>query len=125
MKDRFSEIRDKVLSQERLEFEDGLFLFESQDIASIGQLADITRKRLNGNRAYYVYNQHLNYTNICISHCRFCAYARNPDDAGAYAWSMSDIRERLLSRIDEPITELHIVGGLNPDLPLSYYTELL
>ena len=125
MKDRFSEIQDKVLSQQRLEFDDGLFLFESNDIARIGQLADIVRKQLNGNSAYYVYNHHINYTNICISHCQFCAYAKNKDDAGAYTWTVSDIRERILSRIEEPITELHIVGGLNPDLPLQYYTELL
>jgi len=125
MKDRFSEIRDKVLSRQRLEFEDGLFLFESHDITRIGQLADIARKRLNGNRAYYVYNQHINYTNVCISHCRFCAYAKNTGEAGAYAWTMPEIRQRLLSRIDEPITELHIVGGLNPELPFEYYTELL
>jgi len=125
MKDRFSKIRDKVLSQERLEFEDGLFLFESNEIARIGQLADIARKRLNENRAFFVYNQHINYTNICVSNCQFCAYAKKPGDAGAYAWTASDIRQRILSRIEEPITELHIVGGLNPDLPLQYYTELL
>jgi aminodeoxyfutalosine synthase len=83
MKDRFSEIQDKILSQQRLEFDDGLFLFESNDITRIGQLADIVRKRLNENRAYYVYNQHINYTNVCISHCQFCAYAKNKDDAGA------------------------------------------
>ncbi len=125
MKDRLNEIRDKVLMQQRLEFEDGLFLFESHDLAEIGQIADIVRKRLNGNSAYYVYNQHINYTNICISHCLFCAYAKNPGDSGAYAWSPSDIRRRILSRIVEPITELHIVGGLNPELPFTYYTELL
>lgn len=125
MKDRFSKIRDKVLAQERLEFEDGLFLFKSHDIIGIGKLADIVRKRLNGNRAYYVYNQHINYTNVCISHCRFCAYAKNPGDTGAYTWTPPEIRERVLSRIDEPITELHIVGGLNPDLPFEYYPELL
>ncbi len=125
MKDRFNSIQNKVLSQQRLEFEDGLFLFESNEIARIGQLADIVRKRLNENRAYYVYNQHINYTNVCISHCRFCAYAKNPGDTGAYAWTALDIRQRILSRIEEPITELHIVGGLNPDLPFSYYTELL
>jgi aminodeoxyfutalosine synthase len=125
MKDHFSRIRDKVLSQERLEFEDGLFLYESNEIARIGQLADIVRKRLNGNSAFFVYNQHINYTNICVSHCRFCAYAKNPGAAGAYTWTASDVRQRVLSRIEEPITELHIVGGLNPDLPLQYYTELL
>jgi aminodeoxyfutalosine synthase len=125
MKDRFREIRDKVLSQERLEFEDGQFLFESHDIAGIGQLADIVRKRLNGNRAYYVYNQHINYTNVCVSHCQFCAFAKNQGDAGAYAWTVPDIRQRILSRIEEPIRELHIVGGLNPHLPFAYYAELL
>lgn len=124
-KNRFNEIQDKVLSQQRLAFEDGLFLFESNDVTRIGQLADIVRKRLNGNRAYYVYNQHINYTNVCVSHCRFCAYAKNPGDPGAYAWTAPDIRQRIFSRIEEPITELHIVGGLNPDLPFAYYTELL
>jgi aminodeoxyfutalosine synthase len=125
VKDHFSQIRDKVLSEQRLDFEDGLFLFESHDIARIGQLADIVRKRLNGNRTYYVYNQHINYTNICISHCRFCAYAKNPGDGGAYAWTVPEIRQRILSRIEEPISELHIVGGLNPELPFGYYTQLL
>ena len=125
MQDHFIEIQEKVQSQQRLEFEDGLFLFKSHDIVKIGQLADIVRKRFNGNHAYFVYNQHINYTNICISHCRFCAYAKKPGDVGAYAWSVSDIGERIHSRIEEPITELHIVGGLNPDLPFSYYTELL
>jgi aminodeoxyfutalosine synthase len=125
MPDRFAEIQEKVLSAQRLEFEDGLFLFESHNIIDIGRLADVVRKRLNGNRACFVYNQHINYTNVCISHCRFCAYSKKKGDAGAYTWTASDIRDRILSRIDEPITELHIVGGLNPDLPLSYYTDLL
>lgn len=125
MKDRFKDIEAKVLSGERLNFEDGLFLYQSNEIARTGQLADIVRKRMNGGNAYYVYNQHINYTNICISHCRFCAYAKNAGQTGAYAWSIPEIRQRIESRMDEPITELHIVGGLNPDLPFSYYTELL
>ena len=123
--DRFKEIRDKVHAQERLSFEDGLFLFQSDDIIQIGQLADTVRKRLNGNRAFYVYNQHINYTNVCVSRCKFCAYAQNAGDPDAYAWTIEDIRERILSRISEPIRELHIVGGLNPDLPFRYYTDLI
>ncbi len=123
--DRFQEIEDKVTSGKRLGFDDGLFLFESNDVIRIGQIADIARKRQNGNHAYFVYNQHINYTNVCINHCRFCAYAKKSGESGAYAWTAADIRERILSRIAEPIRELHIVGGLNPALPFDYYEDIL
>ncbi len=125
LKSCFRTIEEKVLSQKRLGFEDGLFLFNSNDIVRIGQLADIVRKRLNGYKAYYVINQHINYTNICINNCKFCAYAKKNGAPGAYAWTIDKIRERILSRIEEPIQELHIVGGLNPDLPFDYYTDMI
>ncbi len=123
--DRFRKIHDKVAAGDRLDFDDGLFLFGSHDIIRIGQLADIVRKRKNGANAYFVYNQHINYTNICLNRCKFCAYAKDAGASGAYAWTIADIRERITSRISEPIREIHIVGGLNPALPFDYYTEMI
>lgn len=122
---RLESVLSKVLKGTRLDKKDGLLLFETQDLLSVGRMADIVRRRHHGNLAFYVYNQHLNYTNVCKNRCEFCAYAVDRDQQGAYAWSMDEIRSRLMDRIDEPINELHIVGGLNPSLTLDYYVDLL
>ena len=118
-------IQEKVSAGERLNYEDGLVLYRSHDLIGVGRLADTVRKKLHGNTAYYVYNQHINYTNICINRCRFCAFARDKQETGAYTYSIEDITDRLKSRINEPVRELHIVGGLNPSLPFEYYLDLL
>jgi len=118
-------VLEKVLAGERLDRFDGLRLFDSSDLVGIGQLADYVRKIRHRHKAYYVYNQHLNYTNVCQNRCRFCAFARNKLQAGSFTLSLEQIEKRLRSRIDEPITELHIVGGLNPDLDFQYFLDLL
>ena len=122
---RLGAIGSKVNNGTRLSREDGLLLFETQDLTGVGMLADTVRRRLHNDTAYYVYNQHLNYTNICKNRCRFCAYAVDREDHGAYTWSMDEIEQRLRSRIDEPVNELHIVGGLNPALDFDYFIQLL
>lgn len=118
-------VLEKVLAGERLDRSHGLRLFDSFDLVGIGQLADYVRKLRHQDRAYYVYNQHLNYTNVCRNRCRFCAFARDEEQAGSFTLSLAQIEKRLRSRIDEPITELHIVGGLNPDLDFQYFLDLL
>jgi len=123
--DNFHKIYEKVTAGKRLDFEDGLALYQSTDLTGLGRLADTVRRRRHGNTAFYVYNQHLNYTNVCLNRCRFCAYARDRAEEGAFTLSLADVRERLLERIEEPIRELHIVGGLNPALPFEYYPDLL
>lgn len=106
--------------------EDGVRLFESNDVHAIGAAANEVRRRINGNRTYYVVNRHINYTDICTNRCAFCAYSRNEADADAYAMSVDEILARASSYYDEiKFTELHIVGGLHPTLPLEYYTEML
>ncbi len=115
----------KVIAGERLDKTDGLRLFNSHDLVGIGQLADYVRKLRHQDKAYYVYNQHLNYTNVCRNRCRFCAFARDEEQDGSFTLSLEQIEKRLRSRIDEPITELHIVGGLNPDLDFQYFLDLL
>ncbi len=118
-------IKEKVLNNVRLDADDALLLYNSNDIIGIGHLADFVRRKRHGKKAYFVYNQHLNYTNVCITHCRFCAFSRNKGQSGAFTLTIDDVRKKLLDRIDEPITEIHMVGGINPELPFEYYLDLL
>ncbi len=118
-------IYSKVVNNSRLCKGDGIAIYETQDLIGLGKIADYARRTLHGNQAFYIYNQHLNYTNVCKNQCLFCAYAKEDKQEGSYAWSTSEIEKRLLERIDEPVDELHIVGGLNQDLPFSYFTDLL
>ncbi len=115
----------KVLTGSRLSKEDGICIYETQDLIGLGRLADHVRRSLHSDKAFYVYNQHLNYTNVCKNRCRFCAYAKDGHQDGAYVWDIKEIEQRLLERIDEPVDELHIVGGLNEDLSFEYFIDLL
>ncbi len=118
-------ILEKVETGVRLSAEDGLRLYQSDDILAVGSLADRVRKRLNGERAYFIYNQHINYSNICINLCKFCAFGKEKESGLAYQMSVEEVKEKVRARLDEPITEIHMVGGLHPELPFSYYLELL
>ncbi len=119
------DIQQKVLTGERLSLADGLRLYQSPDILAVGWLANLVRERLNGNKAYFIYNQHINYSNICTNLCKFCAFGRKKDDDLAYEMSIDEVKEKVRQRLDEPIVEIHMVGGIHPDLPFSYYKELL
>jgi len=119
------DILDKVRNEERLSREDALRLYESQDLLSVGYLANIVRERKNGDNAYFIYNQHINYSNICTNLCKFCAFGRSKDSDQAYEMSVEEIKQKVLDRLDEPITEIHMVGGIHPDLPYDYYLAAL
>jgi len=118
-------IMDKTALGERLELEEAMVLVQEADIHALGRLALAARRARHGNKAYYVYNQHINYTNICQNACRFCAFSRRAGDKQAYTLDVNQVVERVQSRLDEPIRELHVVGGLNPDLPYQYYLDLV
>ncbi len=118
-------IYEKVMGQERLSREDGLTLYLSPDLLGVGHLANLVRRRLHGNKAYYIYNQHINYSNVCINGCRFCAFGKKAGEPGAYEMTLDDILAKVRERLAEPISEIHIVGGLHPDLPFSYYLDML
>ncbi len=124
-----SEVGDilrKALDGERLTVDDGVRLFESDDLGAIGAAANEVRRRLNGDNTYYVVNRHINYTDICKNRCRFCAYSRGEDDPEAYAMTLDEIAARAEAEWQRmKFTELHIVGGLHPGLPLAYYVEML
>ncbi len=119
------DILEKIQNNERLSVEDGLRLFESPDLLAIGYLANIVRERKNANNAYFIYNQHINYSNICTNLCKFCAFGKDKESALAYEMSVDEVRGKVRERLSEPITEIHMVGGIHPDLPYSYYTDLL
>jgi aminodeoxyfutalosine synthase len=120
-----ADIYEKVIAGRRLSREDGLRLFESQDLLTIGFLANLVRQRLHGQHTYWVYNQHINYSNICINGCRFCAFSRGLGEEGGFSLTVDQIANKVRERLHEPITEIHVVGGCHPHLPLSYYLDLV
>ncbi|WP_456385514.1 aminofutalosine synthase MqnE [Desulfolithobacter sp.] len=119
------DILARVRNEERLSLEDGRRLYECPDILALGYLANIVRERKNGNRAYFIYNQHINYSNVCTNLCKFCAFGKEKGHDQAYEMSLADVKEKVRERLEEPITEIHMVGGIHPDLPYSYYLDLL
>ena len=114
-------IAAKVREGARLSHEDGLALEESRDIHTVCQLANEIKQRLHGNRVGYIINAHIDYTNVCVSGCRFCAFGRDKSDPDAYTLSADEVVIRVLEDVDE----IHIVGGVNPDLDLQYFLNLL
>ncbi len=118
-------ILEKITAGERLNSDDGLALYRCGNILALGYLANIVRERHNGNNAYFIYNQHINYSNICTNLCKFCAFGKDKDSDLAYEMSIDDIRAKVEERLDEPIREIHMVGGIHPDLPYSYYLDAL
>ena len=121
----FGDILEKVEAGERLSLEDGLALYNSKEILALGYMANLVRNRMNGDKAYFIYNQHINYSNICTNLCKFCAFGREKGSDLAYEMDLAEVKEKVRARLDEPITEIHMVGGLHPDLPFEYYLELL
>ncbi|MDP6624830.1 MAG: aminofutalosine synthase MqnE [Nitrospinota bacterium] len=118
-------IENKVINQERLSFDDGVALFNSQDLLGLGYLANIVRERKNGQHAFFINNRHINHTNICKNLCRFCAFSKKKEEENAYAMSIEEVLKAAESHHDGRVNEFHIVGGLHPDLPFSYYLDLL
>ncbi len=122
---RLISIREKLASGERLDFEDGCLLYSSPDLIGKASLADDVRQQKHGKKAFFVYNQHINYTNICKNKCLFCAFSREKDQEGAFTLSIEEVGMQLKKRLREPIREIHVVGGINPSLPFEYYLNLV
>ncbi len=121
-----ADIAAKVENGDRLSFDDGLRLYRTPQLNVVGFLANMVRERLNGNVAYWVRNQHVNYTNVCNKGCLFCSfYAKPKDDPRAYVMTPEQAAQKVRNYGDVPISEVHVVGGVNPKLPYSYYLELL
>ncbi|HEY8087988.1 MAG TPA: aminofutalosine synthase MqnE [Polyangiaceae bacterium] len=119
-------IRHKVQGGERLSYDEGLALFRHPDVVAVGQLANDVRERMHGDRTYFNRNMRLEVTNVCVASCLFCSFAKLEEGApGAHTMRVEEAWSELESRMDDPPSEIHIVNGLHPGLPFSYYEELL
>jgi aminodeoxyfutalosine synthase len=119
-------IAEKVEAKQRLSFDDGVTLFQSKDLFALGWMANRERERRHGARTYFNHNLRLEATNVCEASCLFCSFARLKEGMpGSQTMSVEQIINKLRQRDDQPVTEVHIVNGLHPGLPFSYYTELL
>ncbi len=119
------EIAGKVEARERVEEQDALLLYRSPHINALGMIADTVRQRINGNRATYILNRYINYSNVCILSCQFCAFAARKRDPHAFEHSIPEILQTVESSLAEGITEIHMVGGLHPSLDKQWYLDLL
>lgn len=118
-----STVANKVIAGERLTLEDGLTLFNSNDLLTIGQLANLVNQRQNGDNVYFIQNLYINPTNVCEAHCKFCGFRRDLGEDGAYTMNTEELLHYVETRYHEGIREFHIVGGHNQHVPFDYYLD--
>jgi len=121
----FETIAAKVRAGQRISTADALALFASNDLLAIGELAALANQRKNGMNVFFNVNRHINPTNVCINRCAFCAFSRTAGEDGAYTLALQEICRRAKEAEAEGATEVHMVGGLHPDLPFEFYEETL
>src|SRR6201984_2768590 len=121
----FRDLYEKVAAAERISEADAPRFLQSKDLNALGAIADLVRQRKVGNRASYIINRYINYSNYCILSCQFCSFAKKKRDADGFQHSVEEIVQKAREALTLGITELHIVGGLHPSLPFSYYTDML
>ena len=131
MPDIFDPISNKLADNQRLTDEDALVLFECDDVIRIGEMANAVREKIHAKKTYYIVNRHIDYSNICVLSCKFCAFARKPGESGArpatgaFEHSIDDIVGKVQTGLLRGITEVHIVGGFHPTLTWEFYTGML
>ncbi len=117
-------IKEKLENEECLNAEDAKKILSSDDLIAVGELARKLKYKKSGKKVYFVFNKHINYTNLCVSKCKFCAFYRNGDEPDAYTMEIDDIIEEI-EKMPDGIREVHIVGGLHPTKPFSYYVDMV
>lgn len=118
-------IADKVVAGQRISDADALVLYANRDLNGIGSIANVLRERRNGNVATYIHNRYVNYSNVCILSCQFCAFGAKKRDEHAFELAPGEILETVRGALAQGITEIHMVGGLHPSLPGQWYLDLL
>ena len=120
------DVFEKVVAGERLSFDDGVRLFRSRELMAVGAMANLVRERKNGNTAYFVRNMHLNPTNVCTVDCKFCGFYRpyRHKETG-WTWTLDRCLQEVSAQLTGAITEVHVVGGHNPDYPYEFYLDLV
>jgi len=122
---RLKPVAQRVLAGDRLGIDDGITLYRSPDLLAVGWLANHVREKRHGGVTYFNVNRHINPTNICVAHCKLCAFGRDAGAPGAYSYALDEIYQRAEQGVREGATEFHIVGGLHPDLSFDYFLELI
>jgi aminodeoxyfutalosine synthase len=123
--DSLKKIYEKVINGERIDEAEACTLFRSPDVNALGKIANLIRDRKNGNRATYILNRYINYSNICVLSCQFCAFGARKRDPHAFEMAIDEIIVAVQKAQSQGITEIHMVGGLHPTLPGDWYLELL
>ena len=121
----FDRLQNKIAHHERISDADALALFESHDLLAIGELAAAINGQKNGDRVFFNVNRHINYTNLCVNQCKFCAFAKGGGVSGGYTLDLDQIREKTAEAVAAGATEIHSVGGLHPTLPFEFYLDML
>lgn len=116
---------EKALAGEELSFNEGLELLNDDNIFVVGATADLVRKRLIGDKVTFAASYYMNYTNVCAASCQMCAFYRKGDEEDAYTLSPEQIEQRVAAAKQLGATEVHIVGGFHPKLPLDYYENMM
>lgn len=116
-------VAEKVIHGERLSIQDGLALYESQDLLTIGQLANHVNQRKNGDHVYFIQNMYINPTNVCEANCRFCGFRKDLGEDGSYTMSTDELLHYVGTRYHEGVREFHIVGGHNQHVGFDYYLD--
>ena len=125
MNELFANLKEKVAAGRRISDEDALALFASNDLLAIGGLAAEANRRKNGDKVYFNVNRHINYTNLCVNRCKFCAFSKEADEPGVYTLALEEIAAKTREAVAAGATEIHTVGGLHPDLPFAFYLQML
>ena len=125
MNSLFESIKVKMDAGNRITEAEALALFESNDLLAIGELAAGANRKKNGTRVFFNVNRHINYTNLCVNRCKFCAFSKAEGESGEYTLTLQDVREKATEAAAAGATEIHIVGGLHPDLPFAFYLDML
>ena len=118
-------VSTKLMTDQRLNRQDGLQLLQTSNILGLGYLANERRRAMNGDQVFFNNNAHINYSNVCKVRCGFCAFAKDPDELGSYTMSIEEVVNKAGQFADQGVTEIHIVGGIHPELPFSYYLDMI
>jgi len=119
------DVYEKMVSEQRLNREDGLQLLQTTNILGLGYLANERKRAMTGDQVFFNNNAHINYSNVCKVRCGLCAFGKDLGDKGSYTMTVEEVVAKAGHYADQGVTELHIVGGIHPDLPFSYYLDMI
>jgi len=117
-------IIDKLINNARLSSVDAIFLYEKAPLEVLAFLSNKKRKKLHGEKVFFNRNFHIEPTNVCLYNCKFCSYYRKTGQEGAWELEMHEVLEKVNFYADQPVTEVHITGGVHPKYNLEFYCKL-